>query len=329
MRALLSRTPGGPDSLTVETIDDPECGPGDVVIDVHACGINYPDLLLIEDKYQFRPQRPFAPGGEVAGVIRRVGAAVTDHRAGDRVIGLTGWNGMADQVACAAGKCVRLPDAMPFSEGAAFLGTYGTSYHALKQRAALKRGESLLVLGAAGGVGIAAVELAKAMGAYVVAAASSQLKVAFALGKGADSGLVYPSKVDDSRALASLFREAAPASGFDVVYDAVGGSYAEAAFRSLDWGGRHLVVGFPAGIHALPLNLPLLKGASAIGVFYGAFTEKEPAASAENIEELFALYGEGHIRPAISELVSLEDAAGALARLASREAKGKLVVCLR
>lgn len=329
MRALLSRTPGGPGSLAVETIDDPECGAGDVVIDVHACGVNYPDLLIIEDKYQFRPQRPFAPGGEVAGVIRRVGADVTDYRAGDRVIGLTGWNGMAEQVACAAAKCVRLPDAMPFTDGAAFLGTYGTSYHALKQRAALKKGESLLVLGAAGGVGIAAVELAKALGAYVVAAASSPPKVAFALAKGAHSGLVYPPEVDDSRGLASLLRAAAPASGFDVVYDAVGGSYAEAAFRSLAWGGRHLVVGFPAGTPALPLNLPLLKGASAVGVFYGAFTEKEPAASAENIDELFAFYSEGRIRPAISELVALDDASDALERLASREAKGKFVVCLR
>lgn len=329
MRALISREAGGPSSLVIGELPEPTCGPGMVVIDVHACGVNYPDLLVIADKYQFRPPRPFAPGGEVAGVVRSVGDGVTGLACGDRVIGLVGWNGMAEQVVCPAGKCVVMPASMSFADGAAFLGTYGTSYHALKQRAHLKAGESLLVLGAAGGVGIAAVELGLAMGAEVVAAASSDAKADFARERGAQRCLVYPAEASDAKLLSALIRDAAPEAGFDIVYDAVGGAYAEAAFRSLAWGGRQLVVGFPAGIPALPLNLALLKGAAAIGVFYGAFTDREPDASRQNIAELFDFYTAGHIRPAISHLAPLDEAAAALATLEARGVMGKIVVTVR
>ncbi len=329
MRALISREAGGPRTLVVDELPEPTCGPDMVVIDVHACGVNYPDLLVIADKYQFRPPRPFAPGGEVAGVVRSVGERVVGLASGDRVIGLVGWNGMAEQVVCAAGKCLLMPASMSFADGAAFLGTYGTSYHALKQRAHMQAGESLLVLGAAGGVGIAAVELGRAMGADVVAAVSSEAKLDFARERGAQRGLVYPAESSDAKTLSALFRDAAPEAGFDIVYDAVGGVYAEAAFRSLAWGGRQLVVGFPAGIPSLPLNLALLKGAAAIGVFYGAFTDREPEASQQDIAELFEFYAAGHIRPAISSIVPLEEAAAALELLEARSIMGKIVVMVR
>ncbi|MGQ0280367.1 NADPH:quinone oxidoreductase family protein [Sphingopyxis sp. Q841] len=329
MRALLSKVPGGPDSLEISELPDPDCGPGEVVVDVYACGVNFPDLLIIEDRYQFRPPRPFAPGGEVAGTIRRVGEGVEKFAVGDRVIAGVGWNGMADQVACDAAKCVAMPEAMSFEHGAAFFGTYGTSYHALKQRANLQPGDHLLVLGAAGGVGSAAVELGRAMGADVVAAVSTPEKADFALAHGAHRSLVYPSDTIDTKALARLFKEAAPSGGFDKVYDSVGGAYAEAAFRSLAWRGRFLVVGFPAGIPSLPLNLALLKGAEAVGVFYGAFVEKEPEAYLENVRDLFGLYEAGRICPAISHVAALEEAGSALKLLGSRQARGKIVIKLR
>jgi NADPH2:quinone reductase len=332
MRAVLSKSAGGPETLVIEDLPEPTCGPGEVIIDVHVCALNYPDVIIIEDRYQFKPPRPFSPGSEVAGVISAVGTGVTDYAIGDRVIGSVGWGGLRERVVASVTQCTPLPDHMPFDEGAALLMTYGTSYHALKQRGAIQPGERLLVLGAAGGVGIAAVQLGKAMGATVVAAASSEAKVAFARTHGADESLVYPTGElagDQRKALAQIFKDAAGPRGFDVVYDAIGGAYTEASFRSIGWNGRLLVVGFPAGIASLPLNLTLLKGAACVGVFYGSFLEHEPEAARRNIAELFDLYADGKIRPLISGSFGLEDAADAIRHLGDRKAQGKVIVRLR
>ena len=278
MRALVSRVVGGPESLVMAELPSPVPGDDEVRIAVRACGVNFPDTLIIEDRYQFRPTRPFPPGGEVAGVVDSVGKNVSGIRAGDRVIGWCVWGGMAEKVVAKATNCVPIPEAMPFDEASAFILTYGTSYYALKNRARLRPGETLLVLGAAGGVGLAAVELGKAMGARVVAAVSSEDKLAFAREHGADHGLVYPRGPFDKQALrglSGLFKQACP-DGADVVYDAVGGDYAEAALRVVAWEGRFLVVGFPAGIPRLPLNLALLKSCQIIGVFWAAWSRGNP-----------------------------------------------------
>jgi NADPH2:quinone reductase len=298
------------------------------LVEVRACGINFPDSLIIRNLYQFKPQRPFAPGGEVAGVVLAVGDGVSQFSPGDRVIGRTGWGGLAEQVVVAASKCIAMPETMPFEEGAAFLFTYGTSYHALRQRARIAAGETVLVLGAAGGTGTAAIEIAKALGARVVAAASSEEKVAFARQCGADEGIVYPSGAldkDASRALGEAFKDVAP-RGFDIVYDPVGGDYAEPALRAMAWGGRYLVVGFTAGIPRLPFNLPLLKGCEIVGVFNGGFQANEPDVAAANTVELLELYTQGKLRPRITECYSFEDAPSAIAAIGERTALGKLVV---
>ena len=331
MKAVLSKVIGGPETLVVEDLPDPVAKDGEVVIRVHACGVNYPDVLIIEDKYQFRPERPFAPGGEVAGVIESLGAGVTHLKVGDRVIGSTGWGGMAEKIALAAGRCIPIPDSMPFDEASAFILTYGTSHYALKQRAHLKAGETVLVLGAAGGVGLAAVELAKAAGAKVVAAASSQEKVDLAIQHGADSGVVYPTGPfdrDGQKALAEMFKQACGPSGADVIYDAVGGDYAEAALRAIGLEGRFLVIGFPAGIPKIPLNLTLLKSCQIVGVFWGAFTARNPAENAENVKELLALYTAGKIRPHVSARFPMAQAGEAIRQLSSRKAQGKVVVTM-
>lgn len=331
MKAMLSVGPGGPETLQLNEIDSPVPGADDVRIRVHACGVNYPDTLIIEDKYQFRPTRPFAPGGEVAGVIDAIGSGVTAFAPGDRVIALVGWGGMAEQIVTPAAKCIAMPDDMPFDIAATFILTYGTSYHALKQRAALAAGESLLVLGAAGGVGLAAVELGAAMGARVIAAASTDEKVALARAHGAASGVVYPSgpfDKDGVKALAAQFKDATAPGGADVVYDAVGGDYAEASLRAIAWAGRFLVVGFPAGIPRIPLNLALLKGCQIIGVFWGSFCDREPAVNAVNNRELMAFYSAGKVRPHISARFPLAQAGAAITHLAQRRALGKVVVTL-
>jgi NADPH2:quinone reductase len=328
MKIWHSNEPGGPETLTVAEVDPPRPGPGELLVQVHACGINFPDSLIIRDLYQFKPERPFAPGGEIAGVVTAVGEGVDQFAAGDRVIGRTGWGGLAEQVVVAAGKCIAMPEAMPFDEGAAFLFTYGTSYHALRQRARLAEGETVLVLGAAGGTGIAAIEIAKALGARVVAAASSPEKVAFARECGADEGVVYPAGAldkDASRALGEQFKAVAP-GGFDVVYDPVGGDYAEPALRAMAWRGRYLVVGFTAGIPRLPFNLPLLKGCEIVGVFNGGFQANEPEVAAANTAELLALYQRGSLRPRITARYAFGDAPGAIEAIAGRSALGKLVV---
>jgi NADPH2:quinone reductase len=300
-----------------------------VLVALKACGVNYPDFLIIQDKYQFRPPRPFAPGAEIAGIVERTGAGVTDIKPGDRVIGSLLAGGMAEKAVVSAAKCLVMPDAMPFDEASAFVLTYATSYHALKNRAAIKAGETLLVLGAAGGVGLAAVELGRAMGARVIAAVSSEEKLALALKHGAESGFVYgqaPASKEESKALADSFKAACGDGGADVIYDPVGGDYAEPALRAIAWEGRYLVVGFPAGIPRLPLNLTLLKSCQVVGVFWGEFTRRDPDGSAANNRDLLALYAAGRIRPHISERFPLERGAEAIALLASRGATGKLVV---
>jgi NADPH2:quinone reductase len=331
MKAMLSKQAGGPESLVLEEVPDPKPGPGEVLVAVKACGVNYPDVLIIEDRYQFKPPRPFAPGGEVAGVVEAVGAGVTSPKPGDRVIGSTIAGGMAEKLVVEAVRCTPMPAAMPFDEASALILTYGTSIHALKDRARLKAGETLLVLGAAGGVGLSAVELGKAYGARVIAAVSSQEKLDFAKKHGADDGVVYPQGPFDkagARALADLFKGACGEKGADVIYDPVGGDYSEAALRAIGWEGRFLVVGFPAGIARLPLNLTLLKSCQVVGVFWGGFARRDPEANAANIRELMQLYGAGKIRPMISERYPLANAGEAIARLASRKAMGKIVVTM-
>ena len=329
MKAVLSKEVGGPETLVLEELPDPVAGPGQVLIDVKACGVNYPDVLIIEDKYQFKPTRPFAPGGEVSGVIAAVGEGVTRFKVGDRVLASTGWGGFAEKLALEEQRCTPIPDNMPFEEAAAFVLTYGTSYYALKDRGALKAGETLLVLGAAGGVGLAAVELGKAAGARVIAAASSQEKVDLALKHGADSGVVYPRgpfDKDGQKALANLIKDACGPNGWDVAYDAVGGDYSEATIRAAGWNGRFLVIGFPSGIPKIPLNLTLLKSCDIVGVFWGAAVARDPKGHAQNLKELLGLYADGKIKPYVSERFPLARAGEAIAHLASRKAMGKVVI---
>ncbi len=329
MRAVLSKAPGSPETLLIEDITEPTPNPGEVVIQVKAIGINYPDTLIIEDRYQFKPERPFAPGGEVAGIVDAVGEGVKGVRRGDRVIAVPGWGGLVERLAVPASSLISIPDDMDFETAAALVLTYGTSYYALKDRARLQPGETLLVLGAAGGVGAAAVELGKAMGARVVAAASTNDKVEFALGLGADNGLIYPRGPMDKaaqKALAGEFKLAAGREGANVVYDAVGGDYAEPALRAMDWDGRYLVVGFPAGIPSLPLNLTLLKSVSVVGVFWGAAVARDPKGHAANMAELMQFWREGKIRPRISQVYPLERAGEAIKALGDRRAMGKIVV---
>jgi NADPH:quinone reductase len=331
MKALLSKAPGGPDTLVLEDRPEPQAGPGEVVLQVKACGVNFPDVLIIQDLYQFKPPRPFAPGSEVAGIVTAIGDGVTAFKPGDKVFGSTGWGGMSERVAVAATRCNPMPEGMPFDEAAAFLMTYGTSHHALKDRAKLQAGETLLVLGAAGGVGLAAVELGKAAGARVIAAVSSQEKLDFAKAHGADDGVVYargPFDKEGSKALAEQFKQVCGPNGANVVYDAVGGDYAEAALRAIAWEGRFLVVGFPSGIPKIPLNLPLLKSCQIVGVFWGAFAQRDPAGSRANNQELMRLYAESRIKPQISERFPLARGGEAIARLAARTALGKLVVTM-
>lgn len=331
MRAMLSKSVGGPETLVLEQLPDPEPKAGEVRLAIKACGVNYPDLLIIQDKYQFKPERPFAPGGEVAGVVEAVGPGVSRLKVGDRVIGSCGWGGMADKVVLEADRCIPFPDAMPFDVASALILTYGTTIHALKDRAKLQAGETLLVLGAAGGVGISAVELGKAMGARVIAAVSSAEKLASAKAHGADDGVIYPAGPFDKagqRELADLFKKAVGEKGADVIYDPVGGDYTEASLRSIAWEGRFLVVGFPAGIAKLPLNLTLLKSCQVVGVFWGAFARRDPKANAANIAQLMKYYLDGKIKPLISERFPLEKAGDAIAKLGARQAVGKLVVTM-
>jgi NADPH2:quinone reductase len=329
MKAVLSKVVGGPETLVVEDLPEPTAGPGQVLLGVKACGVNYPDVLIIQDMYQFKPPRPFSPGGEVSGVVEAVGEGVTAVKVGDRVLASTGNGGMAEKLVLDAARVTPIPDSMPFDEAAAFMMTYGTSWYALKDRGHLKAGETLLVLGAAGGVGLAAVELGKAVGARVIAAASSQEKVDLAIRHGAESGVVYPTgpfDKDGAKELAKLFKDACGPDGWDVAYDAVGGDYAEATIRAAGWGGRFLVIGFPAGIPKVPLNLTLLKSCDIVGVFWGAAVARDPKAHQQNVKELMDMYAAGKIKPYVSERFPLEKAGDAIAHLAARKAMGKVVV---
>lgn len=331
MRALLSKAPGGPETLVVEEIAAPVAGPGQILIAVKACAVNFPDVLVIEDKYQFRPERPFAPGGEIAGVVEAVGEGVTDWKVGDRVISGTSMGGMSEKVVVSASAVYRLPDERSFVEGASLLMTYGTTIHALVDRGDMKEGDVLLVLGAAGGVGMAAIELGLAFGARVVAAVSSEEKAAACKAAGAHETIIYgkaPFTKDESKALAETFKAAVGPGGADVIYDAVGGDYCEPALRSIAWEGRYLVIGFPAGIPKLPLNLTLLKSCDVRGVFWGAFTVREPDRNRANINRLFRLWADGKISPLVTETFPLERGGDAIAKLAARQAIGKLVVTL-
>jgi NADPH:quinone reductase-like Zn-dependent oxidoreductase len=331
MKALLSTEPGGPETLALTDVPEPCAGNGQLLVRVKACAINYPDVLIIEDKYQFKPPRPFAPGGEIAGVVEAVGEGVEGWSVGDRVVAMIGHGGLCEKVLVDAARALPLPPERSFEEGSALILTYATSIHALLDRGKLKEGQTLLVLGAAGGVGLAAVELGKAFGARVVAAVSSEEKAEAARAAGADEVLVYPRGPFDkeaSKALAQTFKDAVGKAGADVVYDPVGGDYAEPALRSIAWEGRYLVVGFPAGIPKLPLNLTLLKSCDVCGVFWGAFAARDPAANGAHIQTLFRLWSEGRISPRVSRTWPLAQGGEAIAHMAARKAVGKLVVTL-
>ena len=329
MKAMMSHAPGGPETLTLTEADTPEPDPGELRIAVKAAGVNFPDTLIIRDLYQFKPPRPFAPGGEVAGVVDAVGGGVDGFSVGDRVLagGING--GFATHFIANAAQTNKIPDDMPFDEAAAFMLTYGTSHYALKDRAAIRPGEALFILGAAGGVGAAAIELGKAFGAKVVAGVSSEDKAAFCKELGADETLIYPKGELDRAAqkeLSGQIKALCGGEGANIVYDAVGGDYAEPAVRALAWEGRFLVVGFPAGIPKIPLNLTLLKSCQIVGVFWGAFTMRNPVKNAEYVAELFQFYKDGKIRPRVTASFPLEQAAEALEMLQSRKATGKIVL---
>ena len=331
MKALVSTEPGGPEKLRLIDLPNPTPSAGELLVRVRACAINFPDVLIIEDKYQLKPPRPFAPGGEIAGEVLAIGEGVSGWSPGDRLIAALGFGGLAEQVVVPADRAVPLPAERSFEEGSALLMTYATAIHALVDRGQLQPGQTLLVLGAAGGVGIAAVEIGKALGARVIAAVSSEEKAEGARAAGADAAVVYPAGPfdrDGLRGLSASFKDAVGPAGADVILDPVGGDYSEAALRSIAWEGRFLVVGFPAGIAKLPLNLTLLKSCDVRGVFWGGFVAREPKRNAAHVEQLFRWWGEGKIAPRISATYPLERAGEAIAALRDRRALGKLVVTL-
>ncbi|HET9600398.1 MAG TPA: NADPH:quinone oxidoreductase family protein [Acidimicrobiales bacterium] len=324
MRAVLCEAFGPPESLVVRTVDDPSPGPAEVVIDVDACAVSFPDVLMIQGLYQFKPDFPFSPGGDAAGTVAAVGADVTGIAVGDRVVASAGWGAMAEKFKVPATSVIPIPDGVATEEAAGFLYAYGTSYHALADRAELKAGETLLVLGAAGGVGLAAVELGVAMGATVIAAASTEAKLAVCREHGAALTINY--ELED---LKTRMRELTDGTGVDVVYDPVGGAYSEPALRSIAWNGRFLVVGFASGeIPKLPLNLALLKGCAVVGVFWGAFTQREPERFAAEVGELIAMWKNGELHQQVSATYPLERAGDAIRHLADRQAAGRVVVTI-
>ncbi|WP_106350920.1 NADPH:quinone oxidoreductase family protein [Antricoccus suffuscus] len=331
MKAWISHLAGGPESLALEEVSIPECAAGDVLIRVEAVGINFPDSLLIRDLYQVKPPRPFVPGSEFCGVVEGTGSAVTRFRVGDVVSGTCGWGAMAEYVVQSQDRCFRVPDGLPRAEAATFLFAYATAYHALHDVGHLRAGETLAVLGAAGGVGTAAIDVAAALGANVIACASSQSKLDFALSCGASAGLVYDANLQDGaqqRGLAGQLKDLTP-GGINVVVDPVGGSYTEPVLRSIARGGRHLVIGFTAGIPRVPLNIALLKSCQILGVDWRTFIRQEPDANAANVEALLAMWQAGQIEPKVTERFTFEDAPAAVARLESRRAVGKIAVSMR
>ncbi len=322
MKAVVCKAWGMPDTLVVEELPEPQPSPGQVALDVMAAGVNFPDVLIIQGKYQFKPELPFTPGSELSGVVRALGEGVQGLKVGDKVIAFSAQGAFAQQIVVPAQACMPMPAGMDFDTAAAITLTYGTSHHAVVDRAALKEGETMLVLGAAGGVGLAAIEIGKALGARVIAAASSDDKLAVCRAHGADATINYST--EDLR---EAIKAATGGKGPDVIYDPVGGIYAEPAFRSIGWRGRYLVVGFANGdIPKLPLNLTLLKGASLMGVFWGEFAKREPKANMAGMRQLMGWLAEGKIKPRISGRYALADTAAALNDMAARKVTGKVVI---
>ena len=332
MKALQCVELGGPEKLVVNDVADPEIAEDHIIIEVKSASVNFPDVLMIQGLYQFQPPLPFIPGGESAGVVIEIGDGVEGFNIGDKVFAATGVGGICEKILAHKNNVRPIPENMDFEIAAALSVTYGTSIYALKQRANLKAGETLLVLGASGGVGLATVQLGKAMGAKVIAAASTQEKVDICIENGADEGFVYPSgnlDRDQQKELSNKIKELTGGLGPNVIYDPVGGTYAEPCLRSIAWDGRYLVIGFAAGadqIPKMPLNLTLLKGCQIVGVFWGAWTGMFPAENQKNFEELFDMYKDGKINPAPSDKFTLETSAEAIAHLKDRKAKGKVVI---
>ncbi|MFM9997304.1 MAG: NADPH:quinone oxidoreductase family protein [Burkholderiaceae bacterium] len=322
MHAWLCENPVGVEALSWKEIPTPEPKPGEALIAIKAASLNFPDLLIVQNKYQFKPALPFVPGSELSGVVQAVGEGVHNLQPGQAIACLSGTGGFATHAIVEAKLCMPLPEAFPFVDAAAFMMIYGTSHHALVDRAQLRAGETLLVLGAAGGVGTAAIQIAKALGARVIAAASSDEKCALCKRLGADDTINYATQ-NLREALKTLTQGKGP----DLIYDPVGGDFAEPAFRSIAWRGRYLVVGFAAGpIPSLPLNLVLLKGASVVGVFWGDFARREPAANATMMAELARWYAAGKVKPVIDRSMAMADLKAAYAHMGSRGVMGKLVM---
>ena len=327
MKAFLCKEFGPVDSHTVEEIEDPVAGPGQVVVDIKATGISFPDVLIVQGLYQFKPPFPFSPGSEISGVVSSVGEGVTMHKVGDRVMGSIGSGGLREKGVYLEQQLMPLPESMDFNTAAGFPLNYGTTFHAFKQRGELKEGQSVLVLGAGGGLGITAIHIAKAMGARVIAAASSQEKIDLCVKEGADEGIIYERDMD--RDLQKKFSDEIKeltGGGVDMIYDLVGGDYAEPALRAIARHGKYLVIGFTAGIPKMPLNLTLLKECQIVGVFWGQFAAIDHAENAQNFKELFELHAEGKIKPFVTETYSLEESAKAIKTLEDRKVLGKVVV---
>jgi NADPH2:quinone reductase len=330
MKTLQCVELGMPDKLQINEVPDPEVLPEHVLIENKAASVNFPDVLMIQGLYQFQPELPFTPGGESAGIVSAIGEGVENISVGDRVFAMTGMGAFSEKIVAHHSSVVKIPENMEFETAAALPMTYGTSLYALKQRAELKEGETLLVLGAAGGVGLATVELGKAMGAKVIAAASTQEKIDLCIQHGADEGFIYPTGKldrDQQKELSSKIKELTGGMGANVVYDPVGDSYSEPCIRATAWDGRYLVIGFAAGeIPKIPINLALLKGMKIVGVFWGAWVGMFPQENKKNFEELFQLHSDGRINPEVSDAFSLDDGAQAIAHLKDRKAKGKVII---
>lgn len=322
MKAIICSQYGLPNTLEYKEVDDPKPKKGELLISIKACSVNFPDTLIIQGLYQFRPEPPFSPGSDFAGIVEEVGEGVSHFKVGDEVVGFNPYGGFAEKVTAPANVCFPKPKGMNMVNASAFLMAYGTSYHALKDRGQVKEGDTVLVLGASGGVGITAVELAKLMGAKVIAAASTDEKLELCKQFGADEVINYSKENLKERT-----KELTNGKGVDIIYDPVGGDYSEQAFRAIAWKGKHLVVGFANGkIPKIPLNLPLLKGADVTGVFWGAFTQKEPKQSMQNVTDLVTWYLTGKLKPHIDATYSLQDAPKALEAIMDRKVKGKVVI---
>lgn len=322
MKAIVCKQFGLPETLEFKEVEIPQPKEGEILMTVKACSVNFPDTLIIQGKYQFRPEFPFSPGSDVAGVVEKVGASVTHFKEGDEVVGFIPFGGFAEKAIIKVKDCFPKPKGMSMVNAAAFLLAYGTSYHALKDRANLQKGETILILGASGGVGLTALELAKLMGAKVIAAASTNEKLDLCKQFGADEVINYTEE-----SLKDRVKELTNGKGVDVIYDPVGGHFSELALRAIAWKGRHLVVGFANGeIPKIPINLTLLKGASIVGVFWGAFAQKEPKESLKNIQQLLTWFAKGKVQPHIDKTYALKEVPKALEEMMQRKVKGKIVI---